>query len=223
MAKKRYRNQFHLDRIIPLLGELVRDIKPSPERLNLDVTVQAISKNDIRDYCTTESDNVTYEKMMEHELTEEPAEYIITLKQQNEDKIERKYIDKILQDLGYNPNILFSKNHGCDFEAATNVNGYTIPGWKYFIKLLRKLNTNLAVFFGKRFAPGHSRLHLRFFEGKRTWYVIAHVDEYNWTTWNIPGIIKSHVGSGAGDYKNGTQALLASLLHYFNKSYSDYK
>jgi hypothetical protein len=151
-----------------------------------------------------------------HELAEEPVENILIIREKNDNKIDKKQFNKMLVDLGYNVNVLFSKNHGCDYDAAININGYSIPGWNHFVNLLRKINSNAAIFAGKRFAPGNSRLHIRIYEGNKAWYVIAHIDEYNWTSFNIAGIIKSHVGSGMGDYKNGNRYFLESLRYYFD-------
>lgn len=213
--KKKNGKRVHFRKILPLLGQLLRDLKPVPERLNLKVDVQEISKERILNYCSAEKDEIVYKKMAEHELIHEPVEGIIALKQQNGEKIEKKYFNKILSDLGYNVYVLFSKNHGCDYDAAVNVNGYYLPGWNLFIKFLRKLNSNLSVFLGKRFAPGCSRLHIRIFEGRNTWYVIAHADKFNWINLNFLGVMKSHVGSGQGDYKNGTKYFLESIKYYF--------
>ena len=202
---------------MPLLGQLLQDLKPSPERLNLKVNIQEISKKDILAYCEERNDQNVYEKMAEHELPDEPVEKIVVINQQSGEKIEKKYFNKILSDLGYNIYVLFSKNHGCDYEATININGYSIPGWNLLVKFLRKFNSNLAIFLGKRFAPGRSRLHIRVFEGKNTWYVIAHIDEFNWINFNLRGVKKSHVGSGQGDYINGTKYFSESLKYYFNK------
>jgi hypothetical protein len=216
MNKKKYKNQLHLKKILPLLGQLLQDLRPGPERLNLRVKIEEISKVEILDYCKGKNDLSVYGKMNEHELPDEPMEKIIAIGQQDGKKIEKKYFNRILSDLGYNVHVIFSKNHGCDFEAAINVNGYSVPGWSSLIKFLRKFNSNLAIFLGKRFAPGRSRLHIRVFEGKRTWYVIAHIDKFNWINFNLAGVKKSHTGSGQGDYENGEKYFLESLKYYFS-------
>lgn len=217
MSKKYYKNQIHFKKIVPLLGQLLQDLKPSPERLNLKVDIQEINKKDILVYCKERNDQNVCEKMAEHELPDEPVEKIVVINQQNGEKIKKKYFNKILSDLGYNIYVLFSKNHSCDYEAAININGYSIPGWNSFVKFLRKFNSNFAMFLGKRFAPGRSRLHIRIFEGKNTWYVTAHIDEFNWINFNLSGVKKSHVDSGQGDYKNGTKYFFESLKYYFNQ------
>jgi len=218
MKNKKHKKHIHFKKVFPLLGQLVQDLLPNPERLNLMVEIREIAKDNIFDYCKEKNDLNVYGKMAEHEISEEPVEKIIVIGQSNGEKIEKKYINRILSDLGYNINVLFSKNHGCDYEAAININGYSVPGWNSFIKFLRKFNSNLAIFFGKRFAPGRSRLHIRIFEGKKTWYMIAHIDEFNWINFNFSGVKRSHVGSGRGDYKDGTKFFLESLEYYFNAS-----
>ena len=206
---------FHYKSTSHLLKQLIVDLKPVPERLNLDVEILEVGKKEIENFCDGNNDGEVFRKMMIHELIEEPAEKIVVIKQKNGEKIEKKYFMRLLSDLGYNVNVIFSKNHGSDFEAAINVNGYSIPGWELLIKLLRKLRTGWAVFWGKRFAPGRSRLHIRIFEGKRHWYVIAHIDTFNWINFNLGGVKKSHVGSGRGDYTNGTIYFIESLKKYF--------
>lgn len=217
MNNKDNKKQLHIRKIVPLLGQLIRDIKPRPERLKLNVRVVLIPKQDILRYCTKYQDQRVYRKMAQHELRDEPVEKIVTIYHPKRKKIKKKHFNRILSDLGYNVNVIFSKNHGCDYEAAINVNGYVIPGWHLLIKLLRKLNSNLAVFWGKRFAPGRSRLHIRIFEGKYVWYVIAHIDEFNWINVNVSKVKKSHAGSGQGDYKNGTKLFVQSLEYYFKE------
>jgi hypothetical protein len=216
MKRDIQKQKVHISRFAPLLGQLLKDLRPAPERVNIRGSVDFVEKNKIKDFCLKNKDDDVYEKMMEHELVHEPVEKIVVFTQENGEKIEKIYFDKILVDLGYNVDVLFSKNHGSDYEAATNINGYSIPGWGALLNLLRKLHSNLYVFLGKRFAPGFSRLHIRIFEGKNTWYVIAHIDIVNWLNiQNVKGIFKSHVGSGQGDYQNGTKYFAESLKHYF--------
>lgn len=195
--------------------QLISDLKPEPERVNIRVKIELINKNEIEKYCLDKNDFESYEKMMIHELINEPVKEIIVLSKENKEKIEKKYFNKILIDLGYNLNVIFSKNHGSDYEAATNINGYSIPGWSYLVKAIRKINKGLAVFAGKRFAPGRSRLHIRIFEGKKHWYIISHIDKFNWLNLNIKEVKHSHSGSGKGDYENGTRFFLESLKYYF--------
>lgn len=209
------KNTIKYHRIRPLLEQLFEDIKAVPERLNMQITIDEVYKNDIESFCRANEDIKTYEKMFEHELSYEPVENIVIISQINGGKIEKKYFKKLLTDLGYNINVLFSKKNGSDFEAAINVNGYSIPGWKHLIRGLRKMDNNLASFLGKRFAPGVSRLHIRIFEGAKHWYIVAHIDEFNWTSFNLPGIKKSHVGQGAGNYTDGARCFLDSLEYYF--------
>jgi hypothetical protein len=216
---KNNKRKFRYHNVKHLLKQLIIDIKPSPRRLDLKVDIQKISKDDIEKFCNDEGDLAAYEKMAKHELVNEPAETVIVISQKNKEKISKKQIVKVLQDLGYNVNVLMGKNHGSDFDAAVNINGYSIPGWKHLINFFELFNSNLSIFFGKRFAPGRSRLHIRVYEGVKSWYVIAHVDKYNWISFNFRAVKKSHVGSGAGDYKNGTKGFLDSLEYYFSESW----
>ena len=218
MKNKTHKHRLHLHKIAPLLGQLLQDLRPSPERIKIRVKIEEVSKKDIADYCREKKDGGAYEKMAEHELPDEPVETIIAISRPSDEKIEKKYIEKVLSDLGYNLHVLFSKNHDCDWDAAVNVNGYYIPGWNLLIKFLRRFNRGLAIFLGKRFAPGRSRLHIRIFEGKNTWYIISHIDKFNWLNFNLRGVIRSHIGSGQGDYISGTKYFLESLKYYFNQT-----
>lgn len=205
----------HYRKISPLFWQLIADFKPVPELLNIDVSILEIQKEEIEEFCRSNGDATVLEKMNLHELTHEPVESIIAIQERSGSKIEKKYFDRLLSDLGYNVNVLLSKNHGSDYEAAINIGGYSIPGWGLLIRLLRKLHTGWAVFWGKRFAPGKSRLHVRIFEGKGFWYVISHIDTHNWINFNLWGVGKSHIGSGRGNYADGTARFKESLEHYF--------
>jgi hypothetical protein len=210
------KKQFKFHKIPPLLNQLLIDLKPAPERLNLRIVIEEIKKEVCKSYCEKNGDNDAYQKMSFHELAIEPVEKVLIIKEKDGKKIEKKALNKILVDLGYNVNVLFSKNYGCDYDAAISINGYSIPGWSYFVKILRKINSNAAVFAGKRFAPGNSRLHIRIYEGNKSMYIIAHIDKYNWTSFNLAGIKESHLGSGNGNYKEGGRYFKKSLEYYFN-------
>lgn len=206
------------EKIPLLLEQLLADFKPAPERLKIGAEVKKIYKNNIELFCKQNEDNSAYNKLLIHELPEEPVQDILAICQKDGKKVEKKDFEKMLVELGYNVNVLFSKRDGCDYDAAINVNGYSIPGWNKVVDFLRKYNNNLAVFFGKRFAPGNSRLHVRMFEGNKHTYVAAHIDEFNWINTNVRGVKKSHGKSGQGDYVNGGKYFLKSLEQYLNKS-----
>ena len=139
----------------------------------------------------------------------------IAISQENFQKIKEKYFKRLLQDMGYNTRVYFAKNNGADLKAAMSINGYLVPGWSLMIRLIRKFSKNKARFFGKKFSPGRSRLHIRIYEGNNYWYATAHIDKYNFFHYNILGIRRSHLGCGNGDYENGTKYFLESLKYYF--------
>ncbi len=217
MKENKDLRKLRFERIPALFSQLISDIKPVPERLNIKVNIRVVNKKRIEKFCKKNNDLNILRKMMSHELVKEPAEKVIVISRQNKKKIRKKYFNKLLEDLGYNVNVLLSKSHEADYEAAINIGGYSIPGWAKFVKLLRKFNNNIAVFFGKRFAPGKSRLHVRIWQGEKHWYLIAHIDKYNYV-FNIKQIGRSHIGSGAGDYKRGNKYFLDSLKYYFGKN-----
>lgn len=209
---------FHGEKIPLLLEQLLADLKPAQERLKIKAKMEQVKVEDIESFCKQNGDDAAFDKMLIHELKEEPVQDIIAICKEDGGKMARVYLKKILLDLGYNVNVLLSKKDGCDYDAATNINGYSIPYWEKVVGALEKTNNNLAIFFGKRFAPGRSRLHIRMFEGKNHTYVISHVDEFNWINTNIKGIKKSHHGSGQGDYINGGKDFLKSLNSYFKEN-----
>lgn len=205
-------------KISPLLKQLLADLKSPPERLNVKVNIETVKNEDVREYCQRLGDIDVYRKMNSHELVHEPLEEIVVISQKNGQKIAKKDFDRILVDLGYNVNVLLSKDRGADYDAAISVGGYSIPGWKHLVNLLRKINSNIAIFLGKRFAPGMSRLHIRIYEGRKCQYVTAHIDKFGVLSFNIEGIKKAHFGSGGGDYKKGTKFFVNSLKYYFSNS-----
>lgn len=204
-----------LIKVSSILKQFIYDLQPFSSKLDVKVDIKIIDKSEIKNFCRKNSDMMALNKMMIHELTKEPSEKIIALNSQNGNKIAKQRIDKILIDLGYNLYVLFSRNHKADYEAATNIYGYIIPGWKKLINFMKKFNINIAVFFGKRFAPGKSRLHIRIFEGDKYWYILAHIDRVNWINFNIFKVRRAHFVVGTGDYINGTKYFLKSLQEYF--------
>jgi len=207
-------------KISPLLRQLLVDLKPPPERLKIEVNIETVKKEKVKDYCQKRGDMEAYRKMNSHELVKEPLEEIVVISRKDGRKMAKENFERMLVDLGYNVSVLISKGRKSDDDAAISVGGYSIPGWKYLIKLLRKLNSNVAVFLGKRFAPGMSRLHLRIYEGKKCRYITAHIDKFSVFTLDIKGIIKSHIGYGGGDYKKGTKYFADSLKYYFSDNQS---
>jgi len=207
---------FHPEKVAGLLEELIADFKPVPERLDIEIEIENISVDKIEEFCEKNGDVDTYKKMMIHDIPKEHVENIIALAKKGGDNLQKDEMEKLLTDLGYNVKVLMSKTFGCDYDAATNIGGYSIPGWEKVVDYLRKYNNNLAVFFGKRFAPGKSRLHIHVYEGNTHTYVIPHIDEFNWINSNIAGVKKSHVGYGAGDTTTGNKYFLKSLMEYFS-------
>ncbi|TAK96910.1 hypothetical protein EPO05_00590 [Patescibacteria group bacterium] len=204
------------DKTTPILKHLIRGLKPVAERVSAGVCVAEMGVKEISEYCGEKKDWAAYRKMAKHELFKEPVEKVIVVSHKNGKKISKKQFRQILSDLGFNSRVLLSGKHECDFEAVLNVNGYTIWGWGAFVELLWRSSRSLAIALGKRFAPGKSRLHIRVYEGHKALYVIAHIDEFNLVSFNLWGIAKSHLRSGRGDYKNGTECLAKGLQHYLN-------
>lgn len=207
---------FHPEKVAGLLEELVADFKPVPERLDIDIEIENITVDNIEEFCGENEDVDAYKKMMIHDIPKEHMENIIALAKKGGENLKKKEMEKLLMDLGYSVSVLISKTFGCDYDAATNIGGYSIPGREKVVDYLRKYNNNLAVFFGKRFAPGKSRLHIHVYEGKTHAYVIPHIDEFNWINSNIAGVRKSHVGYGAGGTITGNKYFLKSLMEYFS-------
>ena len=202
------------DKADPILDHLIRGLKPATERVSAGVIVEEKDVKEIADYCGEKKDWTAYRRMAKHELFKEPVEKVIVVSHKNGKKISKRQFRQILSDLGFNSRVLLSGKHDCDFEAVLNVNGYTVWGWGALVELLWRSSRSLAIALGKRFAPGKSRLHLRVYEGHKALYVIAHIDEFNLVGLNFWGIAKSHLRSGRGDYKNGTDYLAKGLQHY---------
>lgn len=207
---------FHPEKAIGLLEELIADFKPVPERLDIDIEIENVPVGDIEQFCKKNGDGDVYKKMTIHDIPKEHVENIIALAKKGGKNLEKKELERLLMDLGYNVKVLMSKTFGCDYDAATNIGGYSVPGWGRVVDYLRKYDNNLAVFFGKRFAPGKSRLHIHVYEGKTHTYIIPHIDEFNWINTNLAGVRKSHVGYGAGDTITGNKYFLKSLTEYFS-------
>lgn len=205
-------------KISQLFKQLIVDLKPPKERLKIHIDIKKIRKSELAEHLKNKSDyDLLFEKLTTGGLEIEPYEHVIELSKKDGTKLEKLEMNRMLSDLGYNINVIFSKNHKADYSAAINVNGYSIPGWETLINFLRKFNTNIAIFLGKRFAPGKSRLHILLFEGVKNFYIIAHIDVFSWTNFNIRGVLKSHHGSGQGDYKDGLEYFIKSLNYYLNK------
>lgn len=213
----RSEKDINYNKVIIFIKQLLIDIPSREERFKADVIIEEIKLKSVKSFCKNNNGLNAYEKMSFFELKHEPIEKIISISRKDCEELTETDIKKILEDLGYNINVLLSKKDSCDFDAAVNINGYSIPGWKKFIVFLRKLNTNIAVFLGKRFAPGRSRLHLRFYKGNKNWYAIAHID-FNWMSLDLRKINKAHNKSGQGDYKTGNRCFAECLKKYFEKN-----
>lgn len=209
--------ELNYEKVPALLDQLFADIGPVPERIKIDALIEEISPEDLELFCEKNNGLEAYKKIVSSELETEPVEKIISISRKDGEKLNEVYIKRILKDMGYNTNVLLSKKDECDFDAATNINGYVVPGWEKLMDFLRKFNTNLPVFFGKRFAPGKSRLHPRFFEGDRNWYAVAHIDRANWMVPNLKKVNNDHGRTGQGDYKTGNKCFVESLKKYFEK------
>jgi hypothetical protein len=202
------------DKTSVFLRQLMIDLAPEAERLKFDAVIEEISPEDLRSFCKRKDGLGACEKMELHELKTEPVEKVISISRKDGKDLPEKDIKKILEDLGYNIDVLLSKKDSCCFDAVINIGGYSVLGWKKFVKLSRKINTDVAIFLGKSFAPGRSRLHLRLYRGSKNWYVIAHID-FNWVNWNLAKINRAHNHSGKGDYKTGNKCFVESLKKYF--------
>lgn len=201
------------------IKQLLIDVAPVSMRLKIDAAIEEIKPEDFKLFCEKNGGLDAYKKIASYELINDPVERIISISRKDGKELTEIDVKKILKDLGYNINILLSKKDECSFDAAININGYSVPGWKKVVSFVRKFDIRIAVFLGKRFAPGRSRLHLRFYKGDKNWYAIAHID-FNWINWDLIQIHKSHNNSGKGDYKTGNKCFIECLRRYFEKNES---
>jgi len=206
------------NRTIPLLArEIFRDIKPASKVKRSKVFIDVVKKSNIQSFCKKNGDLKVLKKMVEHELTKEPCEKIIALRNEHGNKHESRELKRFLKRVGFNTNPVFSSNHREDFAGVLNINGFVVPGWKKIVTMARIISSRGATLLGKTYAPGRSRLHVRFYKGASRWYLVAHIDEYNWIHPNIIKAKDCHLSSGKGNYKLGQKLMMKILRYYFKR------
>lgn len=170
----------------------------------------------------------TERRLVAHELSgREPVEEVIVLRNSKKSlgRLTTNQIRDILDDIGFNVDPLFSGSHFADFEAVMNVNGYAVPGWVKFARIMSRLFPSKEKLLLLKLSPGQDRLHIRVFEmNDGSWMIISHTD-FNWMNLNIPKVYRAHINSGlpkgSGDYITGTimmQALLKKFSEHLTKN-----
>jgi len=198
-----------VDTIVRSKDDLVKPNKKSYAGYLLDVTLVDISK--IQEKVTILP---AEQRALDHELSgKEPIQKIIILKNSHKSlgRLTTNQMKDILDDMGFNVDTIFSSLHYADTAAVMNINGFVIPGWIYFAKLLIKLNPSWEKLVLTKLAPGRERLHIRVFEmNDGNWLIAAHTD-WNWMSLNLKKVIHSHIEQGTGNYAIGTRMMVALL------------
>lgn len=158
-------------------------------------------------------------RLLAHELSgKEPIEQLIFLSNKKKElgDLTTLQVKEILDDMGFNVDVIMSDTHFCDFAAVMNINGFLVPGWETFMKILGRLWPKAEKMLLAKLSPGKERLHIRMYEmndGK--WAIGAHTD-WNWMSINLFRVYRAHMTEGAGDYETGTM-MMHELLKTFVK------
>jgi hypothetical protein len=170
-------------------------------------------------------------KAMKHELSDaEPIEEAILLRNTNKKlgRFTTSQIKEILDDMGFNVDVMVSEDHFSDIDAVMNIGGSSIPGWVYFARIVSKYFPSKEKLLLSKLSAGKDRLHLRIFEeNDGSWLIAAHTD-HNWLSLNLKQVYESHLASkvegktGAGDYITGT-LMMFNLLKEFSKHVDENK
>lgn len=183
---------------------------------NYDLQVKMI---DIRKILDKEKEimSSTEKRTLLFELSgKEPIEKVMVLDNANKKlgKITIFQMKEILNDMGFNMDPWMWGKHQADIEAVMNVNGFSVPGWVRFSRMITKFLPSYEKALITKLSPGNDRLHLSIFENNDgAWIITAHTD-HNWLSLNLPRVLKSHVGHGAGDYITGTE-MIQGLFTFF--------
>lgn len=165
------------------------------------------------------------QKEVRHELSgKEPVEKVIVVKNSNKKlgRLTTSQVKDLLDDMGFNVDVLVGDNHFSDFDAVLNVGGYSIPGWVWLARMVTKLIPTSEKLLLSKLSPGKDRLHVRIFEqNDNSWVIIAHTDA-NWLSLNLARVYKAHLQEGEGDYVTGT-IMMFNLLKKFSKFLSSNK
>ena len=125
-------------------------------------------------------------------------------------------VKDMFDDMGFNVDVLLSAKRESDFSAVMNIGGYAIPMWVKAVRIISRFFPSREKMLLTKLAPGNDRLHVRVFENNDgTWLLIAHTD-HNWMSLNLVTVLRSHVGSGAGDYITGTRMLYELFKKFIN-------
>jgi len=158
-------------------------------------------------------------KEIRYELSgKEPVEKVIVL-DNSDTKLGRLttfQMKDILDDMGFNVDVLVSGKHYSDFDAVLNIGGFSLPGWRWFVGQISKIIPTGEKLLLSKLSPGRTRLHVRVFEqNDGSWVLIAHTD-INWLSINFSSVYRAHMREGAGDYTMGTR-IMFNLLNRFSE------
>jgi hypothetical protein len=201
-----------IDSIIRSKNDLVKPKSKSYWGYSLNIKLI-----DVKEFREKKSTLPSEERALEHELSEtEPAEQVILIDNQKKSlgRLTTNQIKDILDDLGFNVDVLMSASHFSDFSAVMNIRGYSLPLWNYLANGIAKIFPQWEKLLLLKLAPGKERLHIRVFElNSGSWFVAAHTD-YNWININPFEIHKAHIQIGTGNYHLGT-LMMYTLLKRF--------
>ena len=203
-----------IDTIIRSRDDLIKPKKKSYWGYDLDVElVDAKSITQKVKLLPTEKRTIEYElsgKEHVHQLI------ILRNNRKSLGRLTTSQVKEILDDMGFNVDTILSAPRASDFSAVMNINGFAIPGWRYFVNIMLTINPDFEKLLLTKLAPGRERLHIRIFESNSgDWIILAHTD-WNWMSLNLFRVYKAHVVTGAGDYEMGT-LIMYKLLLAFNE------
>ncbi|KKR30350.1 hypothetical protein A2715_00905 [Candidatus Woesebacteria bacterium RIFCSPHIGHO2_01_FULL_39_32] len=183
---------------------------------------------DVDHFRTKKTVLPTEKRVLAHEISgKEPVERVIVLdnKKKSLGRLTTNQVKEILNDMGFNVDVIISEKYHADILAAMNIGGTAIPSWIKLARIVARILPSAEKLLLLKLSPGKDRLHIRLFENNDgSWIVVSHTD-HNWMSLNLVQVYKSHLKGGfsknaeekgAGDYVTGT-LMMSALLNKFNE------